>query len=183
MVKRWAVVGLIGIIVVFLVGCIGRTVNQVTTPLKTDFSLKTTMSYQDWETEGILSKTGGTYHIMLTSPESVDGMEFIYDGDKVTVSYLGLSVDVTKDSTLLNSVSSGMIQAVNHALLGADTTIKEKGEQYVIQGNTENGEYKLVVEQKTGLPVSLELKAMDLQCTFEPIEDTTSQSLFLSSVA
>ena len=76
-----------------------------------------------------------------------------------------------------------MIQAVNHALLGADTTIKEKGEQYVIQGNTENGEYKLVVEQKTGLPVSLELKAMDLQCTFEPIEDTTSQSLFLSSVA
>ena len=32
-------------------------------------------------------------------------MEFIYDGDKVTVSYLGLSVDVTKDSTLLNSVS------------------------------------------------------------------------------
>ena len=119
MVKRWAVVGLIGIIVVFLVGCIGRTVNQVTTPLKTDFSLKTTMSYQDWETEGILSKT----------------------------------------------------------------TIKEKGEQYVIQGNTENGEYKLVVEQKTGLPVSLELKAMDLQCTFEPIEDTTSQSVFLSSVA
>ena len=35
-----------------------------------------------------------------------------------------------------------------------------------------------MVEQKQGLPVSLELKAMDLQCTFEPIEDTTSQSVF-----
>ena len=83
-------------LVAVLVGCFSQQNTAQNAALQNEFSLVASISYQGIQAKGTVSKAGESYQLQITEPEALSGMGFEYDGEKVNVSYLGLSVDVYK---------------------------------------------------------------------------------------
>lgn len=146
--------------------------NNTKTPIATDFSVGIELTYDDWYAKGTLTKSSEEYIISLDEPEEVEGMAFIYDGSKVSINYMGLSTELSDDSLLLNSVSSSIIESINHAMAGKNISVEEVEENYIVKGKIDKGNYEIEVEQSTGIPLSLEINKMNLACTFRAIQST-----------
>lgn len=157
------------VLVAVLAGCFGRRDTSQNASLQNEFVLDAVITCQGVEAKAQVSKSGEGYQVKLTEPESLKGMEFDYDGEKVTVSYLGLSVGVDKN-TVLTSFATSLIASVNHALIGSGTDVKNDGDNFVISGKTESGNYQLEASRKDGTPVSLKLPDLGLTCVFSKAE-------------
>ena len=156
-------------LVAVLVGCFNRGNTAQNAALQNEFSLIASISYQGIQAKGTVSKAGECYQLQITEPEALSGMGFEYDGEKVNVSYLGLSVGVDKN-TILTSAAASIVSSFNHALIGSGTNVKNDGDNFVITGKTESGAYKLTASRMDGTPVSLELPDSKLSCAISKPE-------------
>lgn len=167
--KLLPIVGFLLLICLF-VGCMKQNKTEQRAQIQTDFSLGIDASCDGWEAKGTLQKSGEDYVVTLTEPAILNGMKFEFDGQKTTISYLGLSVDVNNQNTLMNAFSTSLIQALQHALLGGNTTVTQQGDTVTVSGMIESGTYELHIDGNTGLPSSLSIPKCKLECTFSPIE-------------
>lgn len=132
-----------------------------------NFRCKATISYNGIEAEAdVVRSADGSTRVTLNTPEALQGLQFDFAQDSVSLNFKGLKLDVEPSSFLASSMASAMVNAVNTALADENFSAKEKDGvmEYTAKGNS--GSFTLGLDAKTGAPVSLVVPSLDLNCNF-----------------
>lgn len=131
------------------------------------FTAKADIHFGDIEATATINRVGdGVCEVTLISPEALNGMKFQYVGSTVTVSYLGMSVELDDDSLLANAMASAIVKAVDMAARDQGITMKKSGKTIIMKGENDSGEFELRLDRETGSLLELSIPSMDLECTF-----------------
>lgn len=139
------------------------------------FSCKATLSYNGLEAEAIITRsTDGSTRVTLNSPESLQGLQFDFSEDSVSLNFKGLRLDVEPSSFLASSLASAMVNALNTALQDENFSAKERDGVMEYTSKGESGGFTLCLDAKTGEPLSLTVPSLDLTCDFSEYQKVNS---------
>lgn len=153
---------LVGIaLLLFLCSCKKQVAFEVK---KSGFSCDAEVQYNETELKAkLFVGENGYFCAEVTEPEVIKGMKCEWSGDKVTVSYLGISKDIDPDSIpyfnyakLVRDILGGLSENVN-AIAQKDT--------FVYNGTGKYGDYQIEF-RADGFPIKLELPSASLTVTF-----------------
>ena len=151
---------------VIITGCSSRKAIE---PITSGFSCDVNITYGDMDIVcGLEITATGIFTARITEPAILNGMEFIWDGEKFELTYLGIKTDL--DNSVLPS--SDFIVAIRNILasIGSSTTeVKQKNESYLLEGQSELGDYSLYF-RADGFPIELSVPSIDLEGKFKNIK-------------
>ena len=132
-----------------------------------NFRCKATISYNGLEAEAdVVRSMDGSTRVTLNTPEALQGLQFDFAQDSVSLNFKGLKLDVEPSSFLASSMASALVNAVNTALAGEDVTAKEEDGVMEYTAKGDSGSFTLGLDAKTGAPVNLAIPSLDLSCNF-----------------
>lgn len=156
--KRWCFV--LVTMVLLLTSC---KVTTQTPPVGDGFRCSVGIRYDGTEVSGVLDRTQqDNTTLTVTQPQEIEGLTMAWDGQALTLSYAGLSLDVEAER-----VPAGAAVGVLCDVL--DLAVKQSAQgdnSAVINGNSTCGEYEIQFDSETGYPLSLEVPALDLSVSF-----------------
>ncbi len=153
-----------------LVGCNRKRSAE---PVAVDFVCTFRAHYNDLTAAGTLTRrTAGTLLLEFSEPETLNGLSAEWDGEKVTLKYLGLSYDVDPDTLPENALGEGLLSAFDTALRGEGERQEADG-TVTVSGLSGNAQYTYVYDAKTGAPLSLTVPGIPLTVTFENVQTKT----------
>ncbi len=139
-------------------------------PLAVDFVCEFRAQYNDLTAVGTLTRrTAGTLLLEFAEPETLNGLSAEWDGEKVTLTYLGLSYDVDPAALPENALGEGLLSAFDAALRGEGDR-QEKDGKVTVTGLSGNAEYTYVYDAETGTPLSLSVPSLPLTVTFTNVQ-------------
>lgn len=139
---------------------------QPTEPIAVDFVCEFRAEYNDLTATGTLTRrTAGTLLLEFSEPETLKGLSAEWDGEKVTLRYLGLSYDVDPATLPENALGEGLLSAFDAALRGEGEKQEEDG-KVTVNGLSGTSTYTFVYDAKSGAPLSLVIPAIPLTVTF-----------------
>lgn len=142
---------------------------KVSSSLSRGFDAKATIKMGDIEAEADINRTKeGVCTVQLTSPKGLSGMTFSFDQKNVTVSYMGLSLELDNDSVLTSSMTKAVVASINMAAEPHGVSMALEGEALVIKGTTESGDFTLKLDRSNYSVLTLSIPNLDLECNFNP---------------
>lgn len=155
------------LVLLVLAGCRPQ---KPTEPVATDFVCEFRAEYNDLAATGTLTRrTAGTLLLEFSEPETLNGLSAEWDGEKVTLKYLGLSYDVDPAKLPENALGEGLLTAFDTALRGEGER-QEADDKVTVKGLSGNIEYTYVYNAISGAPLSLSVPAIPLTVTFENVQ-------------
>ena len=131
------------------------------------FESSAQFTYGDFAFDAVVRRdTPGTCVITITSPEAVNGMKFTYQSDKLTVEYLGMSVDVDPNAALSQAAVSAVVKALDAVTRQNGINVSFEDGKFLVRGETENGDFTLILDEKSGNFLSLEIPDIPMSVTF-----------------
>lgn len=131
------------------------------------FESSAQFTYGDFSFEaGVRRETPGTCVITITSPQPVAGMKFTYQRDKLTVEYLGLSVDIDPNSALSKAAVSAVVKALDAAARQNGVSVSFENGQFLVSGDSDSGKFTLILDEKNGNFLSLEMPDIPMSVKF-----------------
>ncbi len=131
------------------------------------FESSAQFTYGDFSFEaGVRRETPGTCMITITSPDPVAGMKFTYQSDKLTVEYLGLSVDIDPNSALSKAAVSAVVKALDAAARQNGVSVSFEHGQFLVSGESDSGKFTLILDEKSGNFLSLEMPDIPMSVKF-----------------
>ena len=162
--RKWVTVLAVGLLCLCMAGCKKQAVAPAAT---TDFSCNVRAVYDGLAVTGTLvRRSAGTLELAFTSPETLNGLTAVWDGEDVTLQMHGLSFSVNADALPEQALGEGVLAALDSAL-DKTMTPKLEGDTAVYEGTVEQGTYTLVCDKTSGKPLSLTMPSLQLQVTFE----------------
>ena len=150
-------------LLVLFTGCRPK---KPTEPIAVDFVCEFRAEYNDLTATGTLTRrTAGTLLLEFSEPETLDGLSAEWDGEKVTLRYLGLSYDVDPAKLPENALGEGLLSCFDAALRGEGER-KEADGKVTVNGLSGNAAYTYVYDAKSGAPLSLAIPSIPLTVTF-----------------
>ena len=132
-----------------------------------DFRCKAAITYNGLEAEADLVRSAdGSAQVTLTSPETLRGLQFDFAEDGVSLNFKGLRLEVDPSSFLASSMASALTDAVETVLRGEIESASTHDGRQLLTARGETGSFTLTLDADTGAPVSLEIPALELDCTF-----------------
>jgi hypothetical protein len=137
----------------------GRSGNYVTAA---DFT------YKEHEFAAVISQeTPSSCVVAFDFPNTVAGLEIVFQKDDAKINYKGLSFTFDRESMPPGAAANVAVTAIGAAMTGESLEIFRKDDNHIeIAGMTENGEFKLVAERKTGELIKLSVPAQELEIAF-----------------
>lgn len=114
----------------------------------------------------ILHNTDGCT-VKFTSPPAVEGMEFKFDGDTVSLLFNGLDFNFDPQSLPSTAPAQIIVSALNTAILDSTVETEKVGDLLKITGTVDAGNFDLFVDPQTGTPVKLLLPSRELEIGFD----------------
>lgn len=114
-----------------------------------------------------LERQDGVCTVELTEPETVGGLQFIFDGERITVSYDDVSFELNPDSLPVQAAAGAMIHAVNSALQPYGVNVNATEECVELSGDAEAGRFLLRLDAESGNYLSIELPENGFSAEFE----------------
>ncbi len=132
------------------------------------FESSAQFTYGDFSFDAVVKRESpGACVITITSPKAVEGMKFTYQNDKLTVEYLGLSVDIDPNAALSQAAVSAVVKALDAVARQNGTHVSFEDGKFLIDGQTENGDFTLVLDGKSGNFLSMEMPEIPMSITFQ----------------
>lgn len=145
----------------------GRNSHQVSTNLAKPFDAKATITMKDLKMTADINQTrAGECTVKITEPKTLSGMQFIYNGNDVSVSYKGFTVKLNQDSKLVQTVAGIIVEAINKASSPSGIDISIDGGRLLLQGDSDAGKFKMLLDKENGSIVSLSVPSVDFECNF-----------------
>lgn len=142
---------------------------KVSSNLNRGFDAKATIKMGDIEAEADINRTKeGVCTVELTSPKGLSGMTFSFDQQNITVSYMGLSLELDNDSVLTSSMTKAVVASINMAAEPHGVSMAVEGEALIIKGATESGDFTLKLDRSNYSVLTLSIPNLDLECNFNP---------------
>ena len=155
---------------IFLLLLTGCNRKKTAEPLSADFVCDFRAAYNDMIAEGTLTRrTAGTLLLEFSKPETLDGLSADWNGEKVTLKYMGLSYDVDPDELPENALGQGLLSAFDAVLRGAQIK-EEKDGAVTVTGLSGKASYTYVYDASNGAPLSLTVPSIPLTVTFSNIQ-------------
>lgn len=141
---------------------------QISTNLHKSFDAQATIKMKDLIMEADINKTDiGACTIKVKEPKTLKGMEFQYNGNDIVVSYRGLSVKLDENSKLVSSVAAAIVNSIDTAASPSGIHVEMEKGALILTGDSDSGEFKIVLDKKTGNMLSLDIPQLDLECNFD----------------
>ena len=175
---KYLIAGLVlaGILLILCFACSKKSENDAIPPadMTKSFTAKADIHFGDVAATATINRIGdGVCDVTLISPQALNGMKFQYNGDQITVSYTGMSVELDDDSLLANAMATAIVKAVDMAARDQGITMKKSGKTIIMKGENDSGEFELRLDKETGSLLELKIPSMDLECTFGADEAET----------
>lgn len=176
--KRLIITFVLLISVIVLTGCgEKKTMKSAKTGLSSAFSCDMKLLYDDSEFCGKITRSGtGLWNIEFTAPETLAGVKLSFINDDVTASYKGLDFTIPKKAMPVKSIISNLISAVDELAGSEEMQCVTNDGEIIVEGELEQGEYKLVMDEKSGCVKSFEMKNIKAYLTFENVSDNVSDA-------
>ena len=131
------------------------------------FRCKAVISYNGIEAEAdIVRSLDGSTRITLNTPETLEGLQFDFSEDSVSLNFKGLKLEVEPSSFLASSMASALVNAVDTALRDENFSVQEKDGALEYSSKGESGAFILRLDPQTGAPLSLTVPSLGLDCAF-----------------
>lgn len=135
--------------------------------LANSFTAAVDITYNELSISGDISRTADNkISLTVNSPEALKGLTFNFDGNNTTVSYYGISFELPENTASAKACINAISLAIDNALNGTDTTKNQKDGKLEINGKIADGEYTAIINEKTGIPLSIIIPDLNLSCTF-----------------
>lgn len=152
-----------------LSGCgAGTEVRDISGELDSAFCCDMNMVYENTEFEGKITRyEAGRWEAEFTSPDTVSGVKLSFSGKDVTASYKGLAFTVPKSALPVRSLLLNLIDTVDKAAAEQQTECASEDGCLVIEGDADQGRYKLCLDQKNCDLVSFSMDNLKMKMNFE----------------
>lgn len=150
--KKIISVALLIVLTLILGGCSGKKTNISPVTRGISFTAELTYYNECYEAEVKVAENGAAV-AEITSPDTIKGLTFRFDGDSVTAEYLGLEYK-TDFHSLPEGNACIMLYEILTDASGEGISVTADGDNYYISCDGEN-RYRLYVGA-TGLPIKAE---------------------------
>ncbi len=141
---------------------------QPAEPLSVNFTCDFRAQYSNMTAAGKLTRyTAGTLRLDFTEPETLNGLSAEWNGDTVTLRFLGLSYTVDPATLPEGALGEHLLNALDAALRG-DGNREEQDGRVTVTGLVGDTAYTYVYDADSGAPLSLE--APSLSVTFSHVQ-------------
>ncbi len=165
MFRRFAAVCLLLIPVL----CTACAKSKPAEPITTDFVCEFRAQYQNLTAAGKLTRHSADALLLeFTEPETLNGLSAEWNGEDVTLRYLGLSYAVDTSSLPEQALGEQLLHAFNSVLSGEGNQTQKDGRVTVVNLLADHT-YTYVYDAKTGAPVSLSAPSIPLSVVFENV--------------
>ena len=148
-------------------GCSGGQTQESAIQKLTSFSCKANITYGDFTASAdVTRQADGETVFVLTEPESLRDMTFLFRSDQVSISYKGLTIDVSPTSFLASAAGSALVNSIDQTLKSENVEITKKDGVLEINSKSNSGNYTMQLDQTTGALLKLLVPSLDLQCDF-----------------
>lgn len=145
-----------------------RTVTDATESIKESFESNLTIQYGELAAEATFVRTSpGLCRLSVTSPEELAGTELVFEQDKVTLTYLGMTMSVDPSSVPGTAVIKLLTGAVDSVLQEEGVTLSYEDSVLLLEGQVgTSGNFTLRVDSETGNLLSLSVPDEALEVSF-----------------
>ena len=141
--------------------------SQVESQLTNPFESTAKISDQTIEaTAKIVSEEPRSCTVSFTSPESLNGMSFIFLKDQLTVDYNGISFHLDPQNLPGGAVANMVVSALNAATEPQGVHVELKENCIEVTGLIESGEFLLKLDPQSGNFLKLSIPASELEVEF-----------------
>lgn len=131
------------------------------------FKCKANLSFGGMQaTADVVRSLDGDTRITLQSPETLQGLQFDFAEDRVSLNFKGLKLDVEPSSFLASSAASAVAGAIDGAIKGENANVTTKGGITTVTSKSDSGNFTLTLDEKTGAPLTLNVPSIGLDCQF-----------------
>ncbi len=157
----------LSIVIIGLTGCAPQ---KAAPPQTTNFSCAIRATYDRMTVAGTLTRyTAGTLQLAFTEPATLDGLTVSWDGELVTLGMRGLTYQVDPDDVPESALGNEVIAILDAAMRSELKGVVEDGKQ-IFDSVGKNGEYQLVCDAETGVPLSLSVPDLGLYAEFSDFQ-------------
>lgn len=160
------IISVLSLAVLFLCACGGEKINITPVTRGISFTAELTYYNECFRADVKVTKDGET-DMEITSPDTIKGLMFHFNGDSVTAEYSGLEYKADFKS-LPEGVCCAKLYEILKDTFNEDTTVTLEGDSYYIVRDSENLSYKLYLGA-TGLPISAEEKSTGFTVNFKNV--------------
>ncbi len=144
-------------------GCRKQTASP---PVTTDFSCEFTARYGQMQTEGTLTRySAGTLELAFSSPETLQDVVFLWDGETIKVRYHDMTFQITPSALPESALGETVMRVLDEIARGGGTKT-ENGDTVTVSGTQDGVEYTYVYNAQNGTPRSLSVPSYDLEVAF-----------------
>ena len=108
----------------------------------------------------------GDYVITFQSPEAMNGMEFATKGEKITLSYRGLSASFTTDDFFNSAIAKQLIRTMNAVTSKEGLSLSMEEQALLIEGALDTGDFTLKIDRENGNFLHLSVPSEGLEVNF-----------------
>ena len=125
------------------------------------------IQYQDIEATAVIDQSSpGDYVITFQSPEAMNGMEFATKGEKITLSYRGLSASFTTDDFFNSAIAKQLIRTMNAVTSKEGLSLSMEEQALLIEGALDTGDFTLKIDRENGNFLHLSIPSEGLEVNF-----------------
>lgn len=156
-------------------GCAGaQTAGNVNNRMNGAFSAEVTMSMEDSETKGLLTRYGtDAWSVTFTEPAALSGVQLDFIDNEVKASYKGLEFSVPQSAQAVKTVLEELMDIVDTMSAESELNGTQDESGIVCEGEIDEGGYSLIFS-KEGIPVEFSLPCYGLTITFDTFTENGS---------
>lgn len=181
--RKWAVgLGLVAVMwsTVFLFsGCRKAEApsKEIQQDLSQPFTATATVRLDQMTLTADVNKTSPQkFTLKVSEPKSLEGLTFDYNGEKIGVSFKGMSVDIADDSLTAKIMAGLILKSINAASEESGVTVVQQDNGLLIQGENENGDFEILLDRENGSILKVNMPDLDLECSFSDFLFQKTQS-------
>ena len=163
--KYILIFALVFLVFTFSACSVGNDVPSANIPQK--FESNFDANFNELELSGRISKLEtGIYTITLSSPKSLDGLEFNCVGDKICTNLDGLEIETSCDSLPSLSFIKSVTNALDTASKSSSVSVTKADGYNQFSAPTQSGTFCILQEQDSESIVSLTIESADISVNF-----------------
>ncbi len=139
---------------------------QVQEQLRKSYQTTAKVKYKTLESVmTIYKKPMNCAQVVFEAPDSLKDLKMTFYTDRVTFDYQKLSFDFVPGNLPGQAASKLVLSALNSAMEEQGVTVQQEGEQLIIRGQMEEGEFLLTAGARDGniLKLSIPAQQLDLE--------------------
>ena len=117
-------------------------------------------------TVGLNRLGNGVWDINFSKPDNINGLSVSYQDENAKITYNGLSFSVPRENIPVEAIVTNLTSILDKVAYGNEIEFTKKNGTITAKGKTDNGNYKVLFDEKSGKLLSVELEDIDLKADF-----------------